>query len=76
MTFESAAYVARYIMKKITGRSAGAHYEHVCEQTGEITNRKPEFNKMSLKPGIGQGWYDKFKDDVYPHDYVVDLWDL
>lgn len=71
VTFESAAYVARYIMKKVTGKSSHTHYEHVCEQTGEITNRKPEFNKMSLKPGIGQGWYDKFKDDVYPHDYVV-----
>lgn len=71
VTFESAAYVARYIMKKVTGQAAEGHYEEVCKVTGEITNRKPEFNKMSLKPGIGQGWFDKFKDDVYPHDYVV-----
>lgn len=26
---------------------------------------------MSLKPGIGAGWYNKYQTDVYPHDYVV-----
>jgi len=26
---------------------------------------------MSLKPGIGSRWLDKFTPDVYPHDYVV-----
>ena len=26
---------------------------------------------MSRNPGIGKGWYDKYKDDVYPHDYVI-----
>jgi hypothetical protein len=25
---------------------------------------------MSLKPGIGADWYKKYKNDVYPHDYV------
>ncbi len=71
VTFQSAAYVARYIMKKVTGDQADDHYEYVCQNTGEITYRKPEFNKMSLKPGIGFNWYEKYQDDVYPHDYVV-----
>lgn len=70
VTFESAAYVARYCMKKVTGRDAKRHYERVLEN-GEIVNLKPEFNKMSLKPGIGAEWYRKWKRDVYPHDYVV-----
>lgn len=26
---------------------------------------------MSLKPGIGRPWLDKFQTDVYPHDYVI-----
>jgi hypothetical protein len=26
---------------------------------------------MSRKPGIGKEWFDKYKSDVYPHDYVV-----
>lgn len=71
VNFQSAAYVARYIMKKVTGDMAEQHYEEVNFTTGEIIQRKPEFNKMSLKPGIGYGWYEKYKDDVYPHDYVI-----
>lgn len=71
VNFESAAYVARYIMKKITGKGASEHYTELDEETGEIIKRKPEFNKMSLKPGIGYEWYKKYRSDVYPHDYVV-----
>ena len=71
VTFESAAYVARYVMKKITGDAAEAHYTTVNVDTGEISVRTPEFNKMSLKPGIGAGWFDKFHKDVFPRDYVV-----
>jgi hypothetical protein len=26
---------------------------------------------MSLKPGIGQAWLDKFMSDVYTNDHVV-----
>lgn len=71
VTFESAAYVARYIMKKVTGKNASKHYEEIDPDTGEITNRTPEFTKMSLKPGIGYEWYKQYTADVYPHDYVV-----
>lgn len=71
VTFESAAYVARYCMKKVTGFNAKRHYERVDMDTGEIYDLKPEFNKMSLKPGIGAPWLEKWRTDVYPHDYVV-----
>jgi hypothetical protein len=80
VNFESAAYVARYIMKKINGVTvnenhevvdAGAHYQYCDLETGEIIQRKPEFNKMSLKPGIGQTWLDKYMSDVYTEDQVV-----
>ena len=71
VTFESAAYVARYIMKKVTGKNADKHYQEIDPDTGEITNRKPEFTKMSLKPGIGYEWYKQYTSDVYPNDYVV-----
>jgi len=71
VTFESAAYVARYIMKKINGDLADDHYSTVDQATGEIINRRPEFTKMSLKPGIGAGWFSKWEMDVYPHDFVV-----
>jgi len=61
VTFESAAYVARYVMKKITGEKAEQHY----------AGRKPEYTTMSRRPGIGKGWYEKFKTDIYPRDGVI-----
>jgi hypothetical protein len=79
VTFESAAYVARYIMQKQssdkinpqTGKPWNSVYEITDPESGEIIKRVPEFNKMSLKPGIGADWLKKYKSDVYPHDYVV-----
>ena len=71
VNFESAAYVARYIMKKQTGKEAEKHYQYSDLETGEIIQMTPEFNKMSLKPAIGLNWYKKYQSDVYPHDYVV-----
>lgn len=70
VTFESAAYIARYCVQKVTGDLAEAHYRVVTED-GEIIDRVPEFNHMSLKPGIGRPWLEKFRTDVFPRDYVV-----
>ena len=70
VTFESAAYIARYCVQKVTGDAAVDHYRVVTED-GEVIDRVPEFNHMSLKPGIGSLWLEKFKSDVYPRDYVV-----
>jgi hypothetical protein len=61
LTFDSAAYVARYCTKKVTGKLADEHYK----------GRLPEYASMSLKPGIGAGWYDKWKGDCFPSDYLV-----
>lgn len=61
VTFESAAYVARYVMKKMTGEKAEGHYN----------GRQPEYAAMSRNPGIGSTWYDKYKTDVYPRDKMV-----
>lgn len=71
VTFESAAYVARYCMKKVVGSRAEAHYTRLVEQTGELVPIEPEFTRMSLKPGIGARWLEKFGSDVYPGDFVV-----
>jgi hypothetical protein len=54
VTFDSAAYVARYIMKKVTGPMAEEHYEVLQEETGEIGEREPEYTTMSRRPGIGR----------------------
>lgn len=71
ITFESAAYVARYIMKKITGKQQQKHYEKTDQETGEIIRLKPEFNSMSRAQGIGLAWLTKYTSDVYPHSYVI-----
>lgn len=71
-TFESAAYVARYILKKVTGDAADAHYlSDIDFDTGECKVLKPEYTTMSRRPGIAKGWFDQFSSDVYPADKVV-----
>ncbi|AXH77650.1 MAG: replication initiator protein [Microviridae sp.] len=71
VTYQSAAYVARYINKKITGDGAEDHYQAVDIETGEIYEVLPEFNLMSRRPAIGRDWFDTFSGDVYPSDFVV-----
>lgn len=71
VTFESAAYVARYVMKKVTGDAAKKAYEVLAIDTGEVIDRRPDYNAMSLKPGIGADWFKKYTSDVFPHDRVV-----
>lgn len=72
LTFESAAYVARYIMKKVTGPNSSAHYEREgLQHEGEITELLPEYTTMSRRPGIGTTWFEKFHTDVYPSDEVI-----
>lgn len=70
LSFESAAYVARYCVKKVTGRAAESHYSRLVPETGEIIQLEPEFARMSLKPGIGGRWLEKYQSDVFPHDAV------
>lgn len=70
VTFQSAAYIARYVMKKITGNLAKEHYTFV-DEWGAIHERAPEYNKMSLKPGIGAKWLESFQQDVYPSDQII-----
>jgi len=72
VTFESAAYVARYCTKKITGSPSLSHYQIVDTETGEVRfDRAPEFSHMSLKPGIGADWLARYRTDVYPAGKVV-----
>lgn len=71
VTFESAAYVARYCMKKVNGAAQDEHYSRVDGITGEIYQKEPEFSKMSLKPGIGGKWLDAFESDVINHGNVL-----
>lgn len=61
LTFETAAYTARYILKKINGTEADEHYQ----------GKKPEFITMSRRPGIGAEWAKRYFTDLYPKDFVT-----
>lgn len=61
MTFSSAAYVARYCLKKVTGENAASYY----------FGREPEFSLMSRMPGIGANWFKKNKVSIYANDFCV-----
>lgn len=65
LTWETAAYTARYLMKKITGQLQKQHYTVTDHDTGEIIELKPEFNDMSRRPGIGYKHYERYKKGVY-----------
>ena len=77
VTFESAAYIARYVSKKINGdRNQDkcdmglTHYERVMDD-GQIVDCQPEYTTMSRRPGIGADWFKHYKNDVYEHDSVT-----
>lgn len=66
----AASYIARYVTKKITGAAAPAHYAD--PETGEVGVRQPEFARMSLKPGLGHGWYQRYyRSDVAHREHCL-----
>lgn len=71
VSFQSASYVSRYVMKKITGDQAENHYLWMEPSTGELLPLNSPFVTMSRRPGIGHGWYAKWSGDVYPDDFLV-----
>lgn len=64
LTFETAAYTARYVMKKINGEEADDHYETYDRATGEIAYLEKEFSRSSNRPGIGAKWFEKYRHDL------------
>lgn len=84
LNYRTAAYVARYVMKKVHPATSkdvdvrrqqkekfDARYARVNKETGEEYHVKPEYVTMSRKPGIGSEWFEKYSADVFPSDEVV-----
>lgn len=72
LNFTTAGYVARYSLKKKHGEMAREKYTVLDPETGELLGlKKPEYATMSNRPGIGKKWYDRYKSDIFPCDYVV-----
>ena len=75
-TFDSAAYCARYITKKIritdkTPEHLRNHYFRQHPYTGKTHEVEKEFAFMSKRPGIGKEWYDKYSKSVRDNDSIV-----
>lgn len=60
VTFESAAYVARYVTKKLKGKLESHYGEKI-----------PEYCTQSRRPAIGRAWIEKYYSDVYPSNEVI-----
>ena len=82
LNYDTASYTARYIVKKVTGDQAEDHYWRTNPETGEMDQIEPEYATMSRgnnlpstdprhTRGIGYSWFQKYKSDIFPHDYVV-----
>ena len=62
VSWESASYVARYVLKKKFGKEADQYYLSMAKD--------PEFTTMSLKPGIGYNYYEENKHTIYKTDEI------
>lgn len=61
VSWQSCAYVARYMLKKQKGDGASVYQEHGIE---------PEFVRMSRNPGIAKQYYDDHAMDMLRDRYV------
>lgn len=59
VTFDSCAYTARYVMKKLTGK-----------REVEYQGKTPEFCVMSRRPGIGREWFKRYGKEVMLNDNI------
>ena len=64
VTFQSAAYVAKYCQKKLNNEEAHERYRRIDPQTGELVPVEHEYATMSRRPGIGRGYYEKFGETM------------
>lgn len=63
VNWDTCAYVARYVMKKMKGwRSDESYYEQ---------GMSPEFVRMSRMPGIGLDFFNKNFQEIYARDEII-----
>lgn len=62
VTFESARYVAKYSLKKQTGKNSIMY---------DSLGISPEFVGSSLKPGIGADYFEKYSEDIFTLGFVT-----
>lgn len=72
LSFDSAAYTARYVMKKQKGKIASdfKEYYETLDPSERPELRLQPFIGMSLKPGIASEYYEKHKFQIREEDLV------
>lgn len=60
VTWETCAYTARYVLKKLNGEAAKFYTDF---------NIEPQFNRMSRKPGIAAKFFEDHPD-MYKYDFI------
>lgn len=61
--WNTIAYVARYITKKVNGKESEDFYA--------MQGQLKEFFRSSNQPGIGWGYYQKHKKEIYKYDKIL-----
>lgn len=61
LTFETAAYTARYICKKILGKNAEEHYKKL--------GLTPE--RAWISKGLGKQWHEDYAHETYRDNYII-----
>ena len=64
VNYQTCAYVARYVQKKIKVKS---NYDSIYTELGQ----HPEFKRMSNQGGIGKDFYLAHKDEIYDLDEII-----
>lgn len=62
VTWQSCAYVARYVMKKQKGKNSKIYEDYDIE---------PPFVTMSLKPAIGKSYFDKNYQELVENPHLM-----
>lgn len=71
VNYQTCAYTARYVTKKVSGPQAAAYYERMHRDTGEIVQVLPEFALMSRRPGIGSRYFEEYGHQLNHDDFIV-----
>lgn len=71
VTYESAQYVAGYVVTRKDGEEADDHYWRVHPVTGEMVQVPPEYGHMSLRSAIGKEFISRYTADIYTTDEAI-----
>ncbi len=69
VTYQSAAYVAKYVVKKFRPDKRKGDVKLQLQQ--HYNGKEPEYSTMSRRPGIGTEWIKKYREEVMRNDSII-----